>query len=327
MALGVWLLVSCQRPPDATYLRGYEEARDILDAYRGRKEELARVAVILKGLLETDPQQPHAYVAMARLRLDGGPPVGDPNPGPDQLLDKALALDPDFCDAHVIKGRLYFIQDRLADALEVLDRAERLRCKSPWQFIHRAQVYIELQRYGEAATTLERVAVATPESDGSARAVYVRALASKIWLAFVRSDRDTMQKLSREELSLLDGDNAWVFGNVAWSLIDAGIFDEAISDAREALRRMQYSNAEHALGTALYGASLWTETHPRDRSASASSQQQWKEAQTLLDFKEAGATLWGSLANHDAEFRRALQARIREHGATAPDGRTKMRTD
>jgi tetratricopeptide (TPR) repeat protein len=354
-AVALLFLGGCERPPDSAakvaYLRDYEQARDILDVYHGRDEDLVRAASITRSLHDAAPSMPHAYVALARLVLDGGAApdlfenfqqkvetaltalgrlVFDPKAAhivvdaPEGLLKQALTLDPDLCDAHIALGRLYFVRERYAAALEELDRADRLKCTSPWRLIHKAQVYIEFERFDDAAALLDQVPVASTTSSAVKRAPYVRALASKIWIAFIRGDRAAMIALSHEELALLDPDDPWGVGNVAWSLIDAGVFDEAVANAREALRRMDYGKAKSALGTALYGNELWAATH--GSSPRAPSPQQLSEAKGLIGTVDAVNNLWFSLANRDVAFRGELVDRLLKERALLAARKTQRRS-
>lgn len=324
-------LVACHRTPDAGYLHDYAEANALLDGYRGKSGELARAQTLIDGMLGQQPDFAHAHVAKARLIMNRSHISGaDYLPGAldaaEQQLRTALALDGEFCDAHVVLGHTLFRQKRYPDALSALDRADALRCPGPWRLINRADVYMELQRYDEARQVFERIPAALVDASPALRnTIETRVLGGRISMAYQLGDQSEMLARVREQLKAAPPGDAWAVGNPASSFVLAGAFDEAIDAAREALRRMEYGAAEHTLGTALYGDALWRRSRP-GAGDDARASEEWSEAATLLGFDDASKDLWRSLANRDVAFRTLLQnamaqQRASQTSSTAPSAK------
>ena len=309
-------LNACHRTPNADYLRDYAQAHDLIDSYHGNVDKLDRADLIIDALLKSHPEFPHAHVEKARLLMNRGYFVGNRYaPGTleksEQELRTAISLDPDFCDSHIVLGYVLYQMHKYSDALKALGHADDLACANPWRLMNRVDVDLALQHYDEAAKVLDEVPAAIGSSPPALRYVMQeKALEAQIWIAFSKGNQaDTLDRV-REEVKFLRPDDAWGMGNASSSFVLAGAFDEAIAAAREALRRMHYSAAEHTLGVALFGDSLWRSSHPQSSQENPTPTDEWLQAESLVDFDVASKELWGSLANHDLAFRKLLQQKI-----------------
>ena len=320
--VGAIVLSACHKAPDAEYLRDYNQAHDLIDEYQGNSARLDQAESTLTSLIERRPDLPHAHVEMSRIIMNRGHIVSsDYRRGAlanaEAELNKAVALDPKFCDAHIVLGHLYFRERRYGDALKALDDADALACSSPWSLINRAQVDLDLQKFDDAAAALAKVPAANADSPpAQKRTIQTRALSAQIWIAFSKGNQEEMIARTREQLALVPPDNAWDVGNASVSFQQAGAFEDAIETAREALRRMHYGAAEHSLGVALYGDSLWRSSRVKGTVEDSKAKEEWAEAESLVSFADAGKILWGSLANRDVAFRSLLQTKLT---ATQPD--------
>jgi tetratricopeptide (TPR) repeat protein len=308
-------LSACHRAPDDSYLQDLKHATDLLDAYAGKGDDLDLAAALLGHMIERRPDLPHAFVEQSRLEIKRGHLISNEfRTGTlekaQSKLDTAISLDADYCDAYVYLGYLQYLKKQYAEALTALDRADTLACATPWRILNRNSVYMALQRYDDAKLLLDQVPVATIESPASTRMVYHNVLTSKIWLAYSQGDQPSMLMAIHEMIALTPADHAWGIGDAAANLVQAGAFEEAVSTARKALQRMRYGAAEHTLGVALYGASLWHSSHLLMAHPDASPAQEWDEAESLASFDDAANLLWGSLANRDIPFRTLLQDRM-----------------
>ena len=73
-----------------------------------------------------------------------------------RCFDRTLVLDPNLADAHVARGRVLRELKRFAEALESYDKAIALRPLQPELFYNRGMVYLELQRREEALADFDR---------------------------------------------------------------------------------------------------------------------------------------------------------------------------
>lgn len=231
----------------------------------------------------------------------------------EQELRTAISLDENFCDAHVVLGYLLYLTHKYPDALQELDRADALACASPWRLMNRIDVDMALRRFDDASSALAKVPATLENVTPTLRAsIETKARMTQVWIAFNKGDQAGMLEPLRQEVKLAPPDDAWSIGNAAQSFMLAGAFEEAADTAREALRRRNYGAAQQTLGVALFGDSLWRSS----RGASTQDQRavdEWTEAESLVEFGDAGKQLWGSLANRDVAFRALLQTKIAEN--------------
>jgi tetratricopeptide (TPR) repeat protein len=308
----------CHRAPDSDYLRDYALARDLIDTYHGNGDELYRARLLVDTLLKKRPDLPQAHVEQARLLMNRGHMVGDKfEPGTlenaVEELHTAISLDADFCDAHVVLSHVLYRMHRYPDALQALDRADALSCPTPWRVINRVEVDLALQRFNDAEAALGNVPATLANSTPSLRAtIENRVLSDRVWIAYQKGDRDGILNYLREQLKAASADDAWSVGNTVPNFVLAGSFDEAVSAAHEALRRMNYPAAERSLGVALLGKAIWDSSRV-GANGNPTTAPEWTEAETHADFVDAGKELWGSLANRDNAFRALLQAKLSEY--------------
>jgi tetratricopeptide (TPR) repeat protein len=91
-------------------------------------------------------------------------------------LDKALALKPDFAEAHTARGSLYYRQGKPEAAVADLEAAASLLPDEVFTLDRLGQTYLALDRAGDAARVLRRAAELAPE-DSTIQLHFGRALA------------------------------------------------------------------------------------------------------------------------------------------------------
>ena len=91
-------------------------------------------------------------------------------------LDKALALKPDFAEAHTARGSLYYRQGKPEAAVADLESAASLRPGEAFTLDRLGQTYLALDRAADAARVLRRAAELAPE-DSTIQLHFGRALA------------------------------------------------------------------------------------------------------------------------------------------------------
>ncbi len=92
----------------------------------------------------------------------------------DDLLDRALSINPGMSICHYTAGYINLYACRSDEALAAYDRALRLDPRTPWRDaiqIGRAQALVQLERYAEALPIYARAEIAFPEVAGAIRRI------------------------------------------------------------------------------------------------------------------------------------------------------------
>lgn len=230
------------------------DANDMMDRAHGRGEILQAAGAKLRSALAVDENEPVALVVFVRWYLMTGQNSAmdyrrDATAKAEQLLDRALTLDPKLGRAYTLHAHVLTSKGDLEGARAALATAEAFGYVSPWIHINRAGIHLAADDWEAAAVEHRRVidgfvdnefAVAT--SSGFLRRYHAR-----------RFERASAEMYYRRQIEL-DPTSAWARGNWAEELLLCfADYDAAIATAREALDVMNYGHAQRTLALALYG--------------------------------------------------------------------------
>ncbi len=247
------------------------EAQVLIDNYRGRPEDLRRASDLISTTMKEDNSFAPAYVQAARLILVGGHIVSDDFAAgtldkAEQLLQKAITLNPREAEAFVLLGHVNELAGKLDEALTSLDRARSLGSRDPWLQNNYGAYYLRMNQPEIAARYYRKVSDVGPGKTSQRRSAYIDATTTLQWLAALKEDNDAVIAYGKLATSAASPDDAWTWGNVGNVLFIQGYFDEAIDHARKALSIMDYGVGREVLALALYGkwASLSANGHSTD---------------------------------------------------------------
>ena len=259
VALAIYLAIPCTSWAASTAASQLAiSAKEALDAHYGRPEKLTAAASLLARAMSEDKENASVYVEAARLTIKGGHVVATTfQPGTvdayGELIDKALSLDPGNAKAHILKAEYFHIKADYASEQVELDKAKQTGTNDSWLLVGYARLY---RRLGDAERALSYYTEARTRGPGATleqRNAYVAALNGLATLAARSGDEKTLRELISETRSGRDPRDAWALGNLAASLVGAGMFDEAITLSRETLQVMSHGAARLTLAAALFG--------------------------------------------------------------------------
>lgn len=235
-----------------------QEAREILDAHYGSRMQLHRAASLLNQALAGNPDDADAYVQAARLTIKGGS-VRSLRSTPDsreaygELLDRALALNPNHAKARILKAEYFYLMgDREAERAE-LDKALRIGTNDAWLQVGYARHHRRMRDRDEALRLYNEVRAKGAQADRAQNNAYMDALNGVASLLSGSGDEKTLREVIGEMRAARDPRHAWAASEMAQSLVFAGMFEEAVAVARESLLAMDHEIARMALVAALYG--------------------------------------------------------------------------
>jgi tetratricopeptide (TPR) repeat protein len=165
----------------------------------------------------------------------------------DQSLKLAIEIDPNFAEAHVLRGQLYVLMKKLPMARAALTTAEQIGTDDPWLQLNWAELLKAEGRGDEVAGRSRRV-LASGTTNKKARGA---ALEGLIEYHKHLGELDEADRLYHEHIAL-DPTSAWSYGNYArFLLCYRDDFDGAIEQAGRGLARMDYWAGRAVLGAAL----------------------------------------------------------------------------
>ena len=234
------------------------EAKETLDAHFGSQAQLTRAAALLTRALSEDESDAAVYVQAARLTIKGGHVVATKfQPGTidayGELLDRALSLDPKNSKAHILKAEYFHHKGDSAAELSELDKAKQTGTKDSWLLIGYGRHYRRMRDDARAISYYSEARDRGPAPNLEQRNAYIQALNALASFAAASNDEKALKELMRLTRKERDPRDAWPLGNLADSLIRAGMFDDAIALSREALGTMNYGAGRLTLAAALYG--------------------------------------------------------------------------
>lgn len=289
-AVSVWMLCvavaisSCSRVSDAPAGKpGDDEvkaAQTLLESWNGQEEVLEQSREILSRVLAKDPRNPVALREMARYQIKAGyindtPQTRDGNlftvgnfePGTletaETLVRTAIGIDPRFAEGYVLLGHIHFQQLKFDESARSLTQAETIGTDDPWLQLNWAELHAARGEHAAAEERWRRVL-----QSGTSNVSAVVAANGYLRESYTRAGRhEDAVALYREQIKLDPGD-AWLQGNFADYLSETlGRHDEAIAQARSALRTMNYGIGHRILGMALYRK--WADLVAQGKNSSA----------------------------------------------------------
>lgn len=224
------------------------EARELLNDGEGGHEH-ARVQTLLTRALAHNPKSAPAYVELARLEQSKGYIRGreydrDALKRSDDMLKRALEIDPNLYEAQLRLGYSFLDRKDFARSMEAAQRAERLRPGDP-----RTQILLmnlaDYQDEDEQLMLHARALIESSDDRGHLRIAYAKL--RDIYQH--RGEIDAADDMYRSVINL-DPESAWSKGNYANFLIRHERYDEAIEWAQAAIAQMDYGAARHTLAEA-----------------------------------------------------------------------------
>ncbi|HEY6941875.1 hypothetical protein [Dokdonella sp.] len=236
---------------DAAKLR---HAASLLDAYRGddaRPLEAARAE--LDDVVKANPRYAPAWRELARYRMMSGHTGGaDFAPGAlegaDEALSNAIASDPGYAAAYVLRGQLYRLMKRPDDAVAALRKAESLGSDDPWLHNNWADLLLDEGKFVEAGEHYRKV------SGDAAAPVKARLAATEGLIEFYLGGGDLAHadEMFRRLVALEPGSARGHTAYAQFLLCQREDYEGAIARAREGLRVENQDAARYWLAAALY---------------------------------------------------------------------------
>ena len=255
-----------------------DEAVALLDSWRGDPATLNAARVKLDSILRSSPNAAAAHREYARYYLMSGYISGN-NGTPESLaaaersLKEALRLNPQYAEAYVLQGYLYYLQNRLTDAMQALAKAKAIGTADPWLQLNTAAVLIARGNPDEAAANYQAVV-----ASGTKNAKAMLSAFSGLIDVYERSGQVQKAEETYKRQIAYEPQSAWLYGNYATFLLcTKDDSDAAIVQFRSALGRMNYGLARGGLAAALH-RKLATEG---GGSPSSAANAMLKEAQSL----------------------------------------------
>lgn len=240
-------------------------ATRLLDTWSGQTDLLDQAHDILARVIKNDPQNVFALKELARYEVMAGYinsryamfksnmySVGNFEPGTleraEANIRTALRINPRFAEGYVYLGYIQFQQAKLDDAESSLRRAEQLGTNDPWLDLNWADILHAKGEYAAARQHWEKVLRGNVSNPKAKLAAYGYLIES-----FKRSgEHEKAITHYRQEIKEYPT-NAWIRGDFAAYLSEVlGRNDEAIKQARAALKVMHYGVGERTLAMALY---------------------------------------------------------------------------
>lgn len=231
----------------------FDEARELLDSWRGQRELLSRAQQLLTEVTQVDTKFAPAYREFGRLYIMSGY-ISEDNVDPQSLarseavILKAIEIEPDYADAYVLLGHLYTNMRRYADASAALTKGEKIGTASPWLQLNWADL---LTKQGDHEGAFQRnLAVA---KGGTENKKALSAAVNGVILYYkVKGRMDEADEWYKKTVAN-DPSSAWAWGNYAsFQLFFRGDVDGAIGNAEKALSIMNYGMGRYVLACALY---------------------------------------------------------------------------
>jgi tetratricopeptide (TPR) repeat protein len=169
------------------------------------------------------------------------------------LLERALSLDPNNAKAHILKAEHFHYKGAYTSEHAELDKAKETGTNDRWLLIGYAGFYRSTSDFQNALRSYSEVRRQGPGESLEQRNAYIAALNGLADFATAVADEKTLRELIGAIRKDRDPRDAWALGNLAISLVNACMFDEAIAVSREALQTMNYGAGRMTLAAALFG--------------------------------------------------------------------------
>ncbi len=230
-----------------------EEAVALLDSWQGDSSVLYAAKDRLDSILRSNPNVAAAHREYARYHIMSGYISGDRGTpaslaSAEHSLNEALRINPEYAEAYVLAGHLYFLQKRMTDAVNALAKAKSIGTSDPWLPLNSAAILTALGKQDEAAAIYQNFI-----ASGTKNAKAMSAAFSLLSRYYERSGQLSEANETHIKQIAFEPTSAWSYGNYASFLLckkdDA---DSAIVQFRNALDRMNYGVARNGLAAALH---------------------------------------------------------------------------
>ena len=240
----------------ALYAR-FDEARSLLDGWRGQQEILSKAYQILSEITTSDRDYAPAYREFGRLYIMAGYINRDNfEPGglrrSESVILKSIQIEPNYADAYVLLGHLYTQMGRYDEAKAALEKGEKIGTVSPWLHLNWADL---LREQGDEQKALQRYLEVINAGTENKKA-FGTAIEGVIRYFEGVGQYDKADDWYKKQLAY-EPSNAWAWGNYAsFLLFSRGDAENAIKNAETAISIMDYGMGRFILACALY--TKWT---------------------------------------------------------------------
>lgn len=214
-AIDAYQRVIDQRPGPQAYAR-ISQLRWLRGDLDGALEMMV-TAVRATSSRTTEPAA-WAHVRLALLLMQ----IGELS-ATDAALDRALYLQPDYSPALHLKGRLRLAQNRLPEALQLLNRSVQLDPQPEYRWT----LYEALRKAAQVSAAAEQKSALMDRGTREDRRSFA------LYLANLGEEPERAVRLALQELELRH--DVFTLDAVAWALAGAGRHQEAIEYSRRAL--------------------------------------------------------------------------------------------
>lgn len=230
-----------------------DEAVALLDNWRWDSGALNMAKERLDDVLRVYPRNVMAHYSYARYYMKSGHMYGmtatpDSLAAAEKSLDEALKIDPEFSEAYVLFGQLYYAQKRYQDAANALKKAREIGTSSPWLNINSAILLSAQGLFDKAASEYQAVL----DSGTTNRNAMSSALEGLARVYVYTRQYDKADYAYRRQIAF-EPQTGQIYGNYGGFLLctrdDA---DAAIVQFRKALERANYGIARLGLSASLY---------------------------------------------------------------------------
>ena len=221
------------------------------------------------------------------------------------LLDKALQLKPDYGEAHNNRGVILQQLNRMEEAVASYDRALRIRPDNPGTLYNRGNALVQLQRMEDAIGSYDGVLKLTPD--------HVESLLNRGY-ALMHLKRSSDALVSFEKALKIRPGYGDAHHNRGVVLANLGRLEEAVTSYNAALQLQP----DHAAAHNDRGSALMALGHPEEAIMSFEKALQINPAHAEAHYNHGVAlTRLGRPEDAIASFGRALQVRPDNHAARA----------
>lgn len=231
----------------------FDEARELLNSWRGQRDKLQKAGRLLQEIVEKDAEYAPAYREFGRLYIMSGfinsdnYRKGSLSPSETAIL-RSIEIEPDYADSYVLLGHLYTNMKRYDEAGMALKKAEEIGTETPWLPLNWADLLKKRKKYNEAMERYQYVV----NSGTKNRKAYTSALEGVTTMYRYMGQYDKANAGYLDEINY-EPDNAWKWGNYSsFLLFTYNDVDDAIKNGEKALSIMNYGMGRFILGCALY---------------------------------------------------------------------------
>ena len=253
------LLLLCAAPlagpawglPASAAARHVADATELLDTHFGDDHKLAAADRLLQRAVALEPSNARACLQLARLGLVRH--GGDSGPW-RHWLDRALRLAPEDPKVHLLLADLHALHGHQPARRAALDQASALVSSTePWLTIGYARYHGDQGNWALARQLYLRVEAGGPGTNASTRQAYITALTRLAHFTAISRDPERLRGLAAQAARERHRDDAWVLGSFAARCVAVGLFEDAVTLARAALRVLNHAAARLTLAAGLYG--------------------------------------------------------------------------